>query len=151
MVRNTQSFPAPSREQLRVQTRAPPTTQTHHNRAEVVGLKLGDGHVDGLDEAGAEPLCEQGVEVDGAAQQLHVTLLQDGLVAVRAWVGKLVWGTLHSETLVQVYAVGQRVGVLLSSPGLNIRPGSLYRLATIKAGVLMTTFTITTYIKHLRQ
>ncbi len=84
------------------------TILTHHYHAEITGLKLGEGQVYCLGHAGAQPLAEQGIEVQGAPHQLHMTLLQDGDVAIWGRGLKLVGIAFSSEPLVQDNTGGER-------------------------------------------
>ena len=43
----------------------------HHYSTEVTSFKLGNGKINGLEHVGTQPLSQQGVEVDGAAEQLR--------------------------------------------------------------------------------
>ena len=77
---------------------------THHNATEIARLKLGHRELDGLQHVGHHPLPEEGVEIDGSSEQLHVSLFQDGHVAVGRRVRELVWLTIRPEPLVKVNA-----------------------------------------------
>ena len=82
----------------------------YHYATEVTGLELSDGEVDGLDEVAAHALAEEGIEVEGAAQQLHMALLQDGHVTVGGWVRELVGAALCTEPLVHDDTAEERGG-----------------------------------------
>ena len=74
---------------------------THHYATQVAGLKLGNGEVDGLEEAASQTLAQESIQVQRATEQLHMPLLQDRHITIRRWVGELVRNTLCPELLVQ--------------------------------------------------
>ena len=80
-----------------------------HDACEVAGLEARDRQVQGLLEAVVDPLADEPVEVDGAAEQLDVALAEQRDVAVRVRVGDVrAQGlALLPEPLVQQDAAGQ--------------------------------------------
>lgn len=81
---------------------------THHDSCDVTTLKLLNRHIHGLQQVGPQALRNQSVEVDGAAEELHMALPQDGLIAVWTWVWELAC-RLCPESLIQTDAAGRSV------------------------------------------
>ena len=52
-----------------------------NDAGDVVGLEAGDGEVERLLEAVVDALADEAVQVDGAAQELHVALPEQGHVS----------------------------------------------------------------------
>lgn len=80
----------------------------HHDGSEVFALKAVDGQLQRLVERRRNPLSDEPVQVDGAAEELHVALLQQSLVAVGGGPGNIGALTLAlgSQALVKQEAEG---------------------------------------------
>ena len=80
-----------------------------HDARQVAGLEARDGHVERLLHSRVNALTHQPVEIDAAAEQLQMPLLQQRLVAIGGWPDDL--GTacfaFDAEALIQVDRRGQ--------------------------------------------
>ena len=79
-------------------------TCTYHDPTEIARFKLCHGKLDSLQHVGPDSLSQEGVEVDRASQELDVSLLEDGHIAVGRRVMELVGLAVGTEPLVQVNA-----------------------------------------------
>lgn len=82
---------------------------TYHNASDVPSLELADCQIERLLHIRVDALGDELVEVDGTSQQLHVALLEQGLVAVGSRVRQQVRAqghTLYTEPLVKQNAAG---------------------------------------------
>lgn len=75
----TASKYAANKEERRILERR---SEMHHDGSEVLALEAVDGQLQRLVERRRNPLSDEAVEVDGAAEELDVALLQQSLIAV---------------------------------------------------------------------